>query len=92
MSDFTPSTEQVKDAYVRTSRDAFIASTEEHKEEFDRWFDPIKNLIRDLTDPGECWFDHGGDCQEHGFFFTEEGQKCAHQEAKEWLRANGVGL
>lgn len=37
MTDFTPTTDQVRDAYVRAMRNAFIASTGEHREEFDRW-------------------------------------------------------
>lgn len=37
MSNYTPTTEQVRDAYVRASRNAFIASASEHEAEFDRW-------------------------------------------------------
>lgn len=37
-SEYTPTTEQVRDAYVRGMRDAFVASTGEHYAEFDRWF------------------------------------------------------
>lgn len=37
MTDFTPSTAQVRDTYVRAMRNAFIASAGEHREEFDRW-------------------------------------------------------
>lgn len=37
MTDWTPNTEQVRDAYVRAMRNAFIASASEHREEFDRW-------------------------------------------------------
>lgn len=35
--DWTPNTEQVREAYVRASRNAFIASAGEHREEFNRW-------------------------------------------------------
>lgn len=41
MIDFTPTTEQVRDAYVRAMRNAFIASAGEHREEFDRWLETI---------------------------------------------------
>jgi rubrerythrin len=34
---YTPTTAQVKDAYVRAMRNAFIASEGEHREEFRRW-------------------------------------------------------
>lgn len=37
MEPFTPTTEQVRAAYVRASRQAFIAATSEHEAEFDRW-------------------------------------------------------
>lgn len=37
MTEFTPTTAQVRDAYVRAMRNAFIASAGEHREEFDRW-------------------------------------------------------
>lgn len=37
MSEYTPTTEQVRDAYVRAMRNAFIASADEHRQEFDRW-------------------------------------------------------
>jgi hypothetical protein len=33
----TPTTEQVREAYVRQLRNAFVASTAEHQAEFDRW-------------------------------------------------------
>ena len=34
---YTPDTETVRAAYTRAMRQAFIASTSEHIEEFDRW-------------------------------------------------------
>lgn len=42
MTDFTPTTEQVRDTYVRAMRNAFIASADEHRQEFDRW---LKNEL-----------------------------------------------
>jgi hypothetical protein len=36
MTDYTPTIERARDAYVRAMRNAFIASEGEHKEEFDR--------------------------------------------------------
>jgi hypothetical protein len=49
MSDWTPNTEQVRDAYVRAMRNAFIASAGEHRQEFDRWLATIQAAA----------FDHG---------------------------------
>lgn len=46
----------------------------------------IVDLIRDLTDPDDCWFDHHGGCQAHGYLSLEPGEKCPHAEAKEVLR------
>lgn len=45
----------------------------------------IHQLIHDLTDPGECWFDHHGGCQEHGYLTLRPGEKCPHAEARELL-------
>lgn len=42
-------------------------------------------LIRDLTDPGKCWFDHHGGCQEHGYLTLKPGELCPHAEAKHLL-------
>lgn len=47
-------------------------------------------LIRDLTDSGECWFDHHGGCQEHGYLSLEPGQTCPQHDAKEFVKAHGV--
>lgn len=45
---YTPNTEQVRDAYVRAMRDAFIASASEHRDEFNRWHE---------ADSAESWDD-----------------------------------
>ena len=47
-------------------------------------------LIADLADPDNCWFDHHGGCQAHGYLSLEPGEKCPQQEAKELLAAEGV--
>lgn len=39
-------------------------------------------LIRDLTDPDPCWFDHHGHCQAHGW--TDPGE-CPHRRATRLL-------
>lgn len=44
----------------------------------------LRELVHDLIDPGECWFDHHGYCQEHGWMETEP--PCPHARAKEALR------
>lgn len=45
----------------------------------------MRQLIRDMTDPGECWFDHRGGCQEHGYLELKPGELCPHAEAKQLL-------
>ncbi len=42
-------------------------------------------LIRELVDDGECWFDHHGGCQGHGYLSLKPGEKCPHAAAKELL-------
>lgn len=46
----------------------------------------VRSLVRDLTDPGDCWYDHHGGCQEHYYLDLDAGQVCPHEEAREWLR------
>ena len=45
--EYTPTTEQVKRIYVRTARQAFIASTGEHEAEFTRWLAGIQRAAWD---------------------------------------------
>jgi len=50
------------------------------------WLEKARVLIRDLVDEDDCWFDHHGGCQAHGYLSLEPGQLCPHAEAKkEWL-------
>lgn len=46
---WTPTTEQVRDSYVRKMRDAFVASTGEHMAEFDRWLAARDLVLRRLV-------------------------------------------
>lgn len=48
----------------------------------------VANLIRDLTDPDDCWFDHSGGCQAHGYLALTPEQECPHSEAKRLLAAH----
>lgn len=47
MSDYTPTTSTVRDAYTRALRNAFIASKGEHNAEFDRWLNEVKSQAWD---------------------------------------------
>lgn len=50
MTDYTPTTDQVRSAYTRAMRNAFIASAGEHDAEFDRW---LAGVIRQAK--REAW-------------------------------------
>lgn len=39
----------------------------------------LLDLIEELVDPDDCWFDHHGNCQAHGCI----SQPCVMQRAKE---------
>lgn len=45
----------------------------------------VAQLVRDLIDPDDCWFDHQGGCQAHGYLSLQPGEMCPHAEAKLWL-------
>lgn len=48
-------------------------------------------IIRDMVDPDDCWFDHGGGCQAHGYLSLEPGETCPQYDAKKWLEELGGG-
>jgi rubrerythrin len=52
VTDYTPTVEQARDAYVRAMRNAFIASEGEHKEEFDRM---LAGVRADTLDEAAGW-------------------------------------
>ena len=39
-------------------------------------------LLWSLTDPDDCWFDHHGGCQAHGFLSLEQGEVCPVEQSK----------
>jgi hypothetical protein len=45
--------------------------------------DRLRALVRDLTDPDECWFDHRGGCQAHGYLELAGKERCPQAEAQE---------
>lgn len=47
--------------------------------------DHVLQLLADLVDPDDCWFDHHGGCQAHGYLDLEPGLLCPHEEAKRLL-------
>jgi hypothetical protein len=46
----------------------------------------VTQLLADLVDPDDCWFDHNGGCQVHGYISLQPGELCPHEEAKRLLR------
>lgn len=41
------------------------------------------NLLRELIDEDDCWFDHHGGCQAHGHLSLKPGETCPQQDAKD---------
>lgn len=46
-------------------------------------------LIRELTDPEDCSFDHHGGCQAHGYLSLKPGETCPQADAKAWSAGAG---
>lgn len=46
----------------------------------------LHQLVRDMTDPDPCWFDHHGGCQAHGYLDLKPSELCPHAEAKQILK------
>ncbi|GAA2941174.1 hypothetical protein ACFO7V_16695 [Glutamicibacter bergerei] len=63
-------------------RDHVAEVLEKHMQEREA---QLRQLVRDMTDPGACWFDHHGGCQEHGYLDLKPGELCPHTEAKQLL-------
>lgn len=47
-------------------------------------FTVTRKLLDSFLDTDDCWFDHHGNCQAHGFDL-ERGDKCPQAELKELL-------
>lgn len=45
-------------------------------------------IIDNLTDREPCRWDHNHSCQEHGWFYLAQGEKCPMQEAKDFYAAH----
>lgn len=44
-------------------------------------------ILNDLTDPDDCWYDHHGYCQAHGW--TDTDPACPHRRAKDVSALDG---
>jgi hypothetical protein len=44
-------------------------------------------LLEEITDSEECWFDHHGGCQAHGFLGLQPGELCPVRDAQQTIRA-----
>jgi hypothetical protein len=47
-------------------------------------------LLMLLVDDEDCWFDHHGGCQAHGYLGLEPGETCPQAQLKALLDAGGV--
>lgn len=45
------------------------------------------DFLECFVDSDECWFDHHGGCQAHGYLSLQPGEKCPQFELKEMLAA-----
>ena len=70
-------------AHARTDVPALLAVVRSQQAKIER----ATKLIGDLTDLADCWFDHHGGCQAHGYLSLEPGETCPQHDAKEWARA-----
>lgn len=78
--------DRLKPGDIRNSLAAALAMVEQNH------VAPLLNLIRDLTDRDECWYDHNGGCQAHGYLSLGPTEACPHAEAKEILAREGIDL
>ena len=44
-----------------------------------------RDLLESLADPDDCWLDHHGGCQAHGYISLAQGQECPQYELKRLL-------
>lgn len=51
----------------------------------------LSSLLSELTDSDDCWFDHHGGCQAHGFLSLQPGATCPHADSKKWALENRKG-
>jgi hypothetical protein len=47
-------------------------------------------LLVCLVDSDDCWFDHHGGCQAHGYLSLAPGEICPVRETKDLLDEHGV--
>lgn len=84
---FTPTDDEMRYVYARNDPDA--------ADEFDRWLaehdsqvrKPLVALLREVTDPDPCWFDHAGGCQAHGYLNLKPGETCPVYDAQQVIAA-----
>jgi hypothetical protein len=72
---------------TRKQLETVAIALEEQRDRAIARVDKASSLIRDLTDPEPCHFDHHGGCQAHGYLSLEPGEKCPQQQAKEWTKS-----
>lgn len=44
-----------------------------------------RDLLESFVNYDECWFDHAGGCQAHGYISLEPGEICPQKELKTLL-------
>jgi hypothetical protein len=82
----------IAERYERIGRDKGYAAGESERDalraEVSRLtgeVDVLRRLVEELTDAGECWYDHHGLCQAHSL----QEKPCPHERAKRLLSEAG---
>lgn len=53
----------------------------------------VLELIREFVNSNDdCYFDHDGGCQAHGYLSLEREELCPHEDAKRLLRSKGYEI
>lgn len=63
-----------------------IAELERERDALRAEVERLVGLVMELTDAGECWYDHHGLCQAHSL----QERPCPHSRAKDLLKAKGA--
>lgn len=50
-----------------------------------------RDLLESLAASDDCWLDHHGGCQSHGYLSLKPGEVCPQQELKDLLEGDGQG-
>jgi hypothetical protein len=79
----------VLDGWITEARELAVKSAKATEEREAEDLKPLTDLVKDLTDPDACHFDHHGYCQAHGWLETEPA--CPHGRAQKLFSETKAG-